>query len=86
MTPNDAVGAPSRRDHRDLVIEDLAADVVRLEAALRDAQRLLNATHDYTHWLQAALGRARDWTRVDVVHAWHDELDRREQARRKVAA
>ena len=51
----------------------LAATIRELVAA----RQLHAAERDFTSWLQTELCRARGWTMVDVLTAWHDELDRR---------
>lgn len=78
---------PSRPvDHRDLVIESLAADVTALAATVRPFRELTSATWDYVAWLQAELCRARRCGTLDILEAWWQELDRRAKARDEIAA
>jgi len=53
---------------------------------LVDARLVHAAERDYTAWLQKEVCKARDWTIIDVIKAWHQELDRREHYRAEVNA
>jgi hypothetical protein len=69
VTPQPEVGnalAPVLVDH----VRELLA--VKLVSACQ---------RDYTAWIQRELCKARNWRTVDVVQAWHQELDRRNHAR-----
>jgi len=56
----------------------LAVSLVRELAAVR---LLHSAERDYSAWLQRELCRARNWSTVEVLRAWHEELDRRAHGR-----
>lgn len=65
----------------------LTATIRELVAARQEtlAVKIVSAAQrDYTAWLQAELCKARDWTTVDVIKLWHDELDRRAHNRSMV--
>jgi hypothetical protein len=80
---------PSSRDSTELTpcVNPLAEVVVALARQLRQARceihwhRLVAASGgDFCNWLEAQLCRARGWTIVDLLSAWHQELDRRSQS------
>lgn len=80
-------------DYRDLALEDYAVQVANLEAvttelATRTAmlRELLAASWGYTRWLQRELGRARQWSALEVLDAWGQELDVRAQQRSEIDA
>jgi hypothetical protein len=62
----------------------LASTLTATIRELAEARMLHAAERDYLSWLQREVCRAREWTIIDVIRAWHEELDRREQARRGV--
>ena len=73
-------------DHRDLVIEALAAELAELKPQARAMREIVVAGWDYIAWLQGEVCRARQWTALDVLDAWHQELERRAKARAEMAA
>lgn len=73
-------------DYRDLVIAHQAAELADLRETLTGSRELTEARLDFMAWLLPELCKARKWSTADVVREWHRELDRRAEARRKVAA
>ena len=86
MATTGAASSSSPRDHRDLVIEDLADQVAELTARAQALREVVGASWDYAAWLQAELCRARQATTGEVLAAWWEELDRRAKLRAQVAA
>jgi hypothetical protein len=81
------IAQPTRPDQPNALAGPLKATILELASTRAELQavKLVSACQrDFAAWLQADLCRARKWTTVDVVRAWHEELDRREQARRIV--
>jgi hypothetical protein len=83
------------RSERDVNTEILARPVAHdvssateLASVLAETIRTLSATRflhaaerDFAAWLQAELCKAREWTMIDLIAAWHHELDRRARQR-----
>jgi hypothetical protein len=66
----------------DIENADLTEQLVTARTQLQWCRELASATQDFNSWL---MRRSRERT-VDQVVEWRQELDRREAARRKVAA
>jgi hypothetical protein len=59
-------------------IAPVAVDLVRELFAVK----LVSACQrDYIHWMQTETCKARDWTMPQLIHHWHQELDRRNRDR-----
>jgi hypothetical protein len=69
----------------DLVIEHLSLDLADAQEVIQGQRQLTAARLDFTAWLQAELCRAREWTALDVIQAWHAELDRRAKRHKEAA-
>ena len=68
------------------VVVDLVRDLALARAEVQGLRELQSARLDHLNWLQAELCRARRWSILDLVSAWHAELDRRNAARQRIAA
>jgi hypothetical protein len=78
------VARPNPRGEPNALAGPLKATILDLASTRAELQavKLVSACQrDFAAWLQADLCRARKWTTADVIRAWHEELDRREQAR-----
>jgi hypothetical protein len=76
---------PGQESLATLLVE-FVRDLARARAEIAGLREVAGARGDYLAWLQAEVLRARSWTILDLVSAWHAELDRRAEGRRKVAA